>query len=76
MAYVLTVLVPFGCAALIAIYRPFALLVAVTLPLALVPIRSVRAGASGPALIRTLGQTGRLQMAFGIAFAVGLAIHL
>ena len=76
MAYVLTVLVPFCCAALIAIYRPFALLVALTLPLALVPVRSVRAGASGPALIKALGQTGRLQLAFGIAFAVGLAIHL
>ena len=76
MAYMLTALVPFGCAALIAIYRPFALLVAVTLPLALIPIRSVRAGAAGPALIRALGQTGRLQLAFGIAFAIGLAIHL
>ncbi len=76
LAYVLTVLVPFGCAALIAIYRPFTLLVAVTLPLALVPVRSVRAGASGPALIKTLGQTGRLQLAFGVAFAIGLAIHL
>jgi 1,4-dihydroxy-2-naphthoate polyprenyltransferase len=74
--YVLTVLVPFGCAALIAIYRPFALLVAVTLPLALAPIRAVRAGASGPALIKALGQTGRLQLAFGVAFAIGLAIHL
>jgi len=76
MAYVLTVLAPFCCAALIAIYRPLTLLVAVTLPLALVPVRSVRAGASGPALIRALGQTGRLQLTFGIAFAVGLAIHL
>ncbi len=76
LAYVLTVLVPFGCAALIAIYRPFTLLVAVTLPLALVPVRSVRAGASGPALIKTLGQTGRLQLAFGVAFAIGLAVHL
>jgi 1,4-dihydroxy-2-naphthoate octaprenyltransferase len=76
MAYVLTVLAPFCCAALIAIYRPLTLLVVVTLPLALVPVRSVRAGASGPALIRALGQTGRLQLAFGIAFAVGLAIHL
>ena len=75
MAYVLTVLAPFCCAALIAIYRPVALLVVVTLPLALIPVRSVRAGASGPALIRTLGQTGRLQLAFGIAFAIGLAIH-
>ena len=76
LAYTLSVLVPFGCAALIAVYRPFTLLVAVTLPLALVPVRSVRAGASGPALIKTLGQTGRLQLAFGVAFAIGLAIHL
>jgi 1,4-dihydroxy-2-naphthoate polyprenyltransferase len=75
-AYLLTVLLPFCGAALIGIYRPFTLLIAVTLPLALVPLRAVRAGASGPALIRTLGQTGRLQLAFGVAFAVGLAIHL
>jgi 1,4-dihydroxy-2-naphthoate polyprenyltransferase len=75
-AYTLTVLVAFCCAALIAIYRPFALLVVVTLPLAWTPIRSVRAGASGPALIRALGQTGRLQLAFGVAFAIGLAIHV
>ena len=75
-AYLLTVSLPFCCAALIAIYRPITLLVLVTVPLALVPLRAVRAGASGPALIRTLGQTGRLQLAFGVAFAVGLAIHL
>ncbi len=75
-AYVLTMLVPFCCAGLIAFYRPFTLLVAVTLPLARMPVRSVRAGASGPALIRALGQTGRLQLAFGVAFAIGLAIHL
>jgi 1,4-dihydroxy-2-naphthoate octaprenyltransferase len=74
-AYVLTVLAPYLCAALIAIYRPFALLVFLTVPLALVPVRAVRAGASGPALIRALGQTGRLQLAFGIAVAIGLAIH-
>ena len=75
-AYLLTLVLPFCCAALIAIYRPFTLLVAVTLPLARIPLRAVRAGASGPALIRTLGQTGRLQLAFGIAFTIGLAIHL
>jgi 1,4-dihydroxy-2-naphthoate octaprenyltransferase len=40
------------------------------------PVRSVRAGAVGPALIKALGQTGRLQLAFGIAFTIGLAIHL
>ena len=76
MAYVLMLLLPFCCAALIAFFRPFALLSAVTLPLARPEVRSVRAGASGPALIKVLGQTGRLQLAFGIAFAIGLAVHI
>ena len=75
-AYLLTMLLPFLCAALIGIYRPIALLTLVAVPLALVPIRAVRAGASGPALIKALGQTGRVQMAFGIAFAIGLAVHV
>jgi 1,4-dihydroxy-2-naphthoate polyprenyltransferase len=73
--YVLTLLVPFGVAALLAFFRPFTLLTALALPLARLPIRSVRAGASGPALIQALGQTGRLQLAFGIAFTIGLAIR-
>ena len=73
--YVLTLLVPFGVAALLAFFRPLTLLTALALPLARPPVRSVRAGASGPALIRALGQTGRLQLAFGIAFTIGLAIR-
>ncbi|MGH3177006.1 MAG: 1,4-dihydroxy-2-naphthoate polyprenyltransferase [Streptosporangiaceae bacterium] len=73
--YVLTLLTPFGVAGLLAFFRPFTLLTALALPLARLPIRSVRAGASGPALIRALGQTGRLQLAFGIAFTIGLAIR-
>ncbi len=73
--YVLTLLIPFGIAALLAFFRPYTLLTALALPLARLPIRSVRAGASGPALIRALGQTGRLQLAFGIAFTIGLAIR-
>jgi 1,4-dihydroxy-2-naphthoate polyprenyltransferase len=76
VAYVLTLLAPFGVAALLAFFRPFTLLTALALPLALMPARSVRAGASGPALIKALGQTGRLQLAFGIAFTIGLAIRL
>jgi len=74
--YVLTLLVPFGVAALLAFFRPLTLLTALTLPLARPPVRSVRAGAVGPALIRALGQTGRLQLAFGIAFTIGLAVRL
>jgi 1,4-dihydroxy-2-naphthoate polyprenyltransferase len=76
VAYVLTLLVPFGVAAMLAFFRPFTLLTALTLPLARMPVRSVRGGAAGPALIRTLGQTGRLQLVFGIAFTIGLAIRL
>jgi 1,4-dihydroxy-2-naphthoate polyprenyltransferase len=74
-AYVVMLLLPFGCAALIAVGRPLALLTILALPLAWRPIRSVLAGASGPALILALGQTGRLQLAFGIAFTIGLAIR-
>jgi 1,4-dihydroxy-2-naphthoate polyprenyltransferase len=73
--YLVFLLVPFALAALIAIVRPFALLMLLALPLTLAPVRAVRGGASGPALIATLGQTGRLQLAFGLAFTVGLAIH-
>jgi 1,4-dihydroxy-2-naphthoate octaprenyltransferase len=75
MVYLLFMLVPFAVGALIAVSRPFALLTLLTLPLALAPVRAVRGGASGPALIATLGQKGRLQLAFGLAFTVGLAIH-
>ena len=75
-AYVLTLLLPFGIAALLAFFRPLTLITAVALPLARLPVRSVRAGAAGPALIKALGQTGRLQLAFGVAFTIGLAIRL
>jgi 1,4-dihydroxy-2-naphthoate polyprenyltransferase len=74
-AYVLTLLVPFGIAALLAFFRPLTLITVLALPLARPPVLAVRAGASGPALIKALGQTGRLQLAFGIAFTIGLAIR-
>ena len=76
MAYVLTLLVPFGVAALLAFFRPLTLITALALPLARPPVCAVRAGASGPALIKALGQTGRLQLAFGIMVTIGLAIRL
>ncbi|MFY9934314.1 MAG: 1,4-dihydroxy-2-naphthoate polyprenyltransferase [Streptosporangiaceae bacterium] len=76
VAYVLTLLVPFGLAALLAVFRPLTLITLLALPLARIPVRSVRAGASGPALIRALGQTGRLQLVFGVALTIGLAIRL
>ena len=69
-------LVPFGVLAVIALARPLALLALATLPLALPPLRAVRSGAEGPALIGALGQTGRLLLAFGALLTVGLAITL
>ena len=76
LTYLLFLLVPFALAALIAVYRPFALLDAACPAARVAPVRAVRGGVSGPGLIATLGQTGRLQLAFGVAFTVGLAIHV
>jgi 1,4-dihydroxy-2-naphthoate polyprenyltransferase len=75
VVYLAFLLLPFAVALAIAPARPFALLMLAALPLALAPARAVRGGAVGPALIATLGQTGRLQMAFGLAFTIGLALH-
>jgi len=52
------------------------LLVFAAIPLAVIPVRTVRHGATGPALIGALGMTGRLQLAFGALLTVGLAIRL
>ena len=72
--YVGALLVPFLVTAALAFVRPLTLITLLALPLTQLPIRSVRAGATGPALIRVLGQTGRVQLAFGIAFTLGLAL--
>jgi len=76
VVYVAFLLLPFALAVVIATARPFALLTLAALPLAIPPVRTVRGGAVGRALIAVLGQTGRLQLAFGLAFTIGLAIHV
>jgi 1,4-dihydroxy-2-naphthoate octaprenyltransferase len=75
LLYAGCVLAPFAVAALIATVRPLTLLTLAAIPLALAPVRAVRAGAGGPALIGALGQTGRLQLAFGALLTLGLAVH-
>ena len=75
-AYVLTLLVPFGIAALLAFFRPLTLITAAGAAAGPAPGPGGPGGAWGPALIKALGQTGRLQLAFGIAFTIGLAIRL
>jgi 1,4-dihydroxy-2-naphthoate polyprenyltransferase len=69
-------LTPFAVAALIAVVRPLTLLTLAAVPLALPPVRAVRDGASGPALIEALGQTGGLQLAFGALLTLGLAVRI
>jgi len=69
-------LAPFAVAALIAVVRPLTLLTLAAVPLALPPVRAVRDGASGPALIGALGMTGRLQLAFGALLTLGLAVRI
>jgi 1,4-dihydroxy-2-naphthoate polyprenyltransferase len=75
-AYVGALVVPFIFAVLLAGWRPLTLLALLACPLVFYPVRSVLAGATGPALIRTLGQTSRVQLAFGILLTVGLAVHI
>ncbi|WP_248960344.1 1,4-dihydroxy-2-naphthoate polyprenyltransferase [Sphaerisporangium perillae] len=74
LLYVGCLLVPFAIALALAFVRPFAALTVLALPLALGPARAVRGGADGRALIATLQQTGRLQLAFGLLFTIGLAL--
>jgi 1,4-dihydroxy-2-naphthoate octaprenyltransferase len=76
LLYTACALFPFAIAVAIAPVRPLALLALAAVPLALIPVQLVRAGAAGPRLITALGQTGRLQLAFGALLTVGLAIRL
>jgi 1,4-dihydroxy-2-naphthoate polyprenyltransferase len=75
LLYAVCLLVPFGVAAGLAPAAPLALAALVAVPFAVPPLRRVRAGAAGPGLVAALGQTGRLQLAFGALLTVGLAIR-
>jgi 1,4-dihydroxy-2-naphthoate polyprenyltransferase len=74
--YAACIVIPFCVAAAIAAAHPLALIALAAAPFALAPLRLVRHGASGPGLITALGQTGRLQLAFGALLTVGLAIRI
>ncbi len=74
--YIGCIAVPFCVALVLAPTRPLTLLALAALPLALAPVRQVRDGASGRSLIVALGQTGRLELAYGALLTLGLAIKL
>jgi 1,4-dihydroxy-2-naphthoate polyprenyltransferase len=69
------VLVPFCVAAALAPVAPLCLAALAAVPLAFAPVRQVRQGVTGRGLIAALGQTGRLQLAFGALLTLGLAIR-
>ncbi|MBG0821510.1 1,4-dihydroxy-2-naphthoate polyprenyltransferase [Planomonospora sp. ID91781] len=72
--YALCLLLPLVISLALAPWHPFAALGVLAAPLAIGPVRAVRAGAAGPALIATLQQTGRFQLVFGVLFTLGLAL--
>ena len=67
-------LVPFAAAIVIALVEPLALLALLAVPLAVLPVRRVLRGAAGRDLIPVLQDTGRLQLAFGVLLALGIAL--
>jgi 1,4-dihydroxy-2-naphthoate octaprenyltransferase len=69
------VVVPFCVAAAMAPAAPLCLAALAAVPLAFPPVRQVRRGVTGRGLIAALGQTGRLQLAFGALLTLGLAIR-
>jgi 1,4-dihydroxy-2-naphthoate octaprenyltransferase len=73
--YTVLVVATFGALVLAAmIWRPAALLGLVAIVFAVAPVRRVLGGANGPALIGVLGETGRLQLAFGALTTLGLVL--
>ncbi|HEY4376919.1 MAG TPA: 1,4-dihydroxy-2-naphthoate polyprenyltransferase [Acidimicrobiales bacterium] len=54
--------------------RPAGALALAAIVLAQKPVTQVLGGARGPGLIPVLGATGRVQLAFGILFTIGLAL--
>jgi len=72
--YVLLIAASFVLIAASATSRPTALFGLLAVPLAVHPVRTVLGGAQGMALIGALGATGKLQLAFGLAATVGLAV--
>ena len=73
VAYLLAVAAPFVAAVAIAIPDlPWALTGLLALPLAVAPVRVVRAGAVGRDLVPVLAGTGRLLLGYAVALSIGL----
>ncbi|MGI5168312.1 1,4-dihydroxy-2-naphthoate polyprenyltransferase [Spirillospora sp. CA-253888] len=65
---------PYTFVLALAAPHPWVLLALLSAPLSVPPTQKVLNGANGPYLIPVLGETGRLQMVYGVLLAVGLAL--
>jgi len=72
--YVSLIGLAFALSAVAAAWRMPSLLGLAALPLAVKPVRSVLGGATGASLIPVLGETGKLQLAWGLLVTIGLAL--
>ena len=63
-----------AAAVVVAPAAPGSLLALLAAPLAVGPVRAVRAGVTGHALVPVLQGTGQLQLAYGVLLAAGLAV--
>jgi 1,4-dihydroxy-2-naphthoate octaprenyltransferase len=70
--YTALVVGAFAVTPLLALARLGALLALAAAALAVRPLRVVRSGATGPALIAVLADTGKLELAYAVLLAVGL----
>jgi 1,4-dihydroxy-2-naphthoate octaprenyltransferase len=72
--YVVLIGAAFVLSAVGAAWRLPVLIGLAAVPLAIRPVRSVLGGATGAALIPVLGETGKLQLAWGLLVTIGLAL--
>jgi 1,4-dihydroxy-2-naphthoate octaprenyltransferase len=72
--YPALVVIAFAAAVVLAPVAPLALLALLAAPLAQAPVSAVRAGTTGRALVPVLQGTGKLQLAYGVLLAAGLAL--
>jgi 1,4-dihydroxy-2-naphthoate polyprenyltransferase len=74
LLYAACAALPFMITLGLAAPRPWALVALLAAPLSLPPTQRVLGGATGPELIPALGETARLEIAFGVLLALGLAL--
>ncbi len=73
--YTLLVAGAFPAAVVVAITHPWALLALLAIALARKPITTVLGGAMGRDLISVLGDTGKVQLLYGVLLSLGLAVR-